>query len=800
MCDEAGPFVFRYAAWCQASGGVYQGVFASQPCVGDTPNTEANLFPRARRFSEILRNTSCPGTDTGWGDRFTSNLCWNGSTRRVGGVVVSESRTMRFASCGETIRAERTRDLTCPAGKESRVVAGATVCVGRQDATCKLGNPISAGSGRKTQVEIDGRFESLQLERHYASSGSAFPYASTWDRTPIDNLWRDGFDLSAHPIAGSTSTSTAVSFPDGTLQYFRASGGPVLALGDLSSRLAEVDAGRFLRHGGRGWVFDAEGRLVAITSPAGERFTLRYADGTTGPAGQAARGPTGAELGGPVPAGYLIEVQSSFGRSLRFDRDVAGRLTRTFRPGSAVAIRFEYGDDQRLQQVTYEDGSGRLYAYGEAALTGPAPQPNLLTGIFETVPGGSASRFATFRYDGAGRGVSTEHAGGADRVSLVYAQNGLQTQAQDALGATRTMQFVEVRGALRLAGQSQPAGSGCAASTQSQTYDANGNIASTDDFAGNRVCRSHDLGRNLETVRVEGLAGGTACTSVAAGAALPAGSRKTSTQWHPDWSLQTRVAEPGRVTTYVYNGQPDPYAGGAAASCAPADARLPDGKPIAVLCRQLEQATTDGDGAAGFAAVAQAGVPVREQRWTYNAHGQVLTHDGPRSDVNDLTVYEYHSDTAFTGSDPAAVGHTRGDLLRVTNAAGHVTQYTLYNKAGQLLQSIDPNGVVSTFGYDLRGRLTSHSVGAQTTTYAWWPTGLIQRVTAPDGSWTFYEHDAAHRLWRVSDNLGNRITYTLDNAGNRTAEAVSDPSGVLRRHLARGIDALGRVEQLTGRE
>jgi hypothetical protein len=40
----------------------------------------------------------------------------------------------------------------------------------------------------------------------------------------------------------------------------------------------------------------------------------------------------------------------------------------------------------------------------------------------------------------------------------------------------------------------------------------------------------------------------------------------------------------------------------------------------------------------------------------------------------------------------------------------------------------------------------------------------------------------------------------LDNAGNRTAESVKDTSGALRRQVSRSIDALGRVQQTTGRE
>jgi YD repeat-containing protein len=258
--------------------------------------------------------------------------------------------------------------------------------------------------------------------------------------------------------------------------------------------------------------------------------------------------------------------------------------------------------------------------------------------------------------------------------------------------------------------------------------------------------------------------------------------------------------KPGKITTRVYNGQPDPFAGGAVASCAPVDALLPDGKPIAVLCRQVEQATTDANGSQGFNATLQSGVAAREERWTYNRWGQVLTHDGPRTDVNDVTTYAYYSDTSFTGSGAEAVGHTLGDLQSVTNAAGQVTQYTKYNKHGQVLESIGPNGVVTTHTYDLRQRPLSVTEAGQTTTYTYDAAGQLTRVTWPDASYVGYEYDPAHRQTAVYDQLGNRIEYTLDNAGNRIAENVKDPSGVLSRQLSRSIDALGRVQQTTGRE
>jgi len=267
--------------------------------------------------------------------------------------------------------------------------------------------------------------------------------------------------------------------------------------------------------------------------------------------------------------------------------------------------------------------------------------------------------------------------------------------------------------------------------------------------------------------------------------------------WHPDWRLEAKVAEPGHITTKVYNGQPDPFNGNATSSCAPSTALLPDGKPIAVLCKQVEQATADADGHLGFTASLQSGVANRVQSWTYNSYGQALTAKDP---LNNTTTYAYYSDTSFSGTDPNAVGHTIGDLQTVTNAAGQVITYGQYDKHGNLLQSTDPNGVVTSNSYDLRQRLLSTSVGGQTTSYTYDAIGQLTQVTAPDGSCIGYEYDAAHRPTAVKDNLGNRIEYVLDNAGNRTGQSVKDPSGALARTLARSMDALGRVQQTTGRE
>ena len=75
-------------------------------------------------------------------------------------------------------------------------------------------------------------------------------------------------------------------------------------------------------------------------------------------------------------------------------------------------------------------------------------------------------------------------------------------------------------------------------------------------------------------------------------------------------------------------------------------------------------------------------------------------------------------------------------------------------------------------------------MGGEVTSYDYDPVGQLIKVTLPDGSYLNYGYDAARRLTEVSDNLGNRIVYTLDNAGNRTARKCATRRTSWRRREA----------------
>lgn len=654
-----------------------------------------------------------------------------------------------------------------------------------------LGDPVHPGTGESFEVESDYRNPAgtLELLRTYRSTNGSFSWIA--GEILIDNSANGLAPLACQDgTYGSNSSGVYYSYcfpyisylPSGALQTYRLlrsdgrqlvfsgppgtiSSRPDINVAVAKKRNAAGATEWWVKDADKGWeIYDANGKLQRRVSYNGIR-NVSYSPGS---------------------------MRDSFGRQASYSNDTFGHLTSFTDPDGGVYV-FGYDSSVNLIGVTYPDNTSRSYLYEPAHVNDGGAcfnpngtlvrSPSLLTGIVDE----NGNRISTTDYDCTGRAVASRRSGTIDQYSFSY---GTSTGVVDPLGTSRTYLFSNVLSVMRPTGVQEPVSGGGTAAT-SVAYDANGNAASRDDFVGNRTCYLSDLGRNVELARVEGLSNSSACSSyTVANAALPAGSRKTTSQWHSDWRIKAAQAEPGKLTTWVYNGQPDPFNGGAIASCAPGTALLPDGRPIAVLCKQIEQATTDADGRLGFGATPLAGASNRVRQWTYNQFGQVLTAKGPRTDVNDNVTYAYYADTTTS--------HALGDLSQVTNAAGQVKQYVSYNKSGQLLRSIDANGIVTDNTYDLRHRLTSTTVGGLMSTYAYDAAGQLHQLTLPDTTVITYAYDLAHRLTGVTDQTGNSITYTLDNAGNRTQDQIKDPRGTLARAVTRTFDALGRVQQVTG--
>lgn len=597
------------------------------------------------------------------------------------------------------------------------------------------GNPIHAGVGNKFQAEQDYS-DQPSFARVYNSAAASGTGALG------QRQWSSSYSQFLFPVPGQDAISAFRA--DGRRFDFILQNGAWVGDSDVPDRLTQVT-------GGTGWrysamnegvveLYDSLGKLLSVTDRAGRTSTVVY-----------------------DASNRLSSISDFAARRLQLGYDASNRVATVTQPDEKI-IQFTYDGIGNLAGATYPDQSTRQYLYEDGRF------PASLTGIIDE----NGVRYATWNYQSDGKAISSSHAGGVDYTTLSYGIGS--TRVTNALGTARSLNLQTILGAVKSTGVSQPGGSGCGASSSNISYDANGNVVSRTDFDGHVTTYTYDPSRNVELTRVEG--SGTSA------------ARMISTAWHPDWRLEAKRAEPKKVTTWVYNGQPDPYAGNAVASCAPAGALLPDGKPIAVLCKKIEQATTDATGAAGFGATTTGSA--RVSIWTYNGFGQMLTAKGPRTDANDTTSYVYYPSTDYSSAD----GHTLGDLWKVTNPAGHVTEYLAYDKNGRLLKMKDANGLVTTMTYTPRGWLKTRQVGDELTTHDYDAVGQLKKVTAPDGSWIGFDYDPAHRLVAIYDNQNNKITYTLDNAGNRIKEEATDPAGYLVRTQARVYDALSRLQNV----
>ena len=803
-CPNTADFLSEQRAGCEASGGT----FHNPDCPGGHPATEEEIADLSVKFMQHLSGGSCSiASDSGWNTPFDGTSFCNGGAgaQFQDGWQVRDSRHI-VVSCqsgswplgAEDLRWSKSRSLGCPVGSTERTVSrngvSVTACtIPVEPPCCKVGNPVTAAVGTKVETETDYRGTGgLVFTRHYHSFAFPDPVTLAQDghsQLQLGYAWRSNFDKRVVPVGNSGSGINALTFPDGQIQYFNTLGTEILNYNDARASLATLPGGGYVYQGPDVVeTYRADGRLQSITRRSGETLTLAYGN-SPGMHVDKNGDPTDEKF--PPNAVLLQSVTDSYGNALSFAYSAPGKLVAMTDPsGARTLYRYDFpasydfpAPNDNLASVTYPDGRSRSYRYAEAANL-PSGYSVVLVHALTSIVDENGSLYGTFKYDANSRVLSSEHALGTQRYQFTR-PDATTTHVTDPLGTARTYTFQVVDGITRLSANSLTGGAGFGVGIQNQTYDATGNVLSKTDFNNSTTCYAYDTARNLETVRVEGLPSATSCTQVTGtGAALPAGSRKILTTWHPRWRLPASTSEPNRRTTFVYNGD---------ASCAPASAVIADGsangQPIGVLCTKTVQSTNDADGSQGFAASLQ-GQP-RTWNYAYDKHGHVLTADGPRIDASDITATAYYAD-----DDPDA--GKRGNVATITNALGHVTSITAYNAHGQPLTIVDPNGLTTTLGYDPRHRLTSRNVGGEITAYDYDNAGQLTKVTLPDTSFLSYSYDAAHRLTGMSDNLGNRIAYTLDAMGNRTQEQVSDPANALAQTRSRIYDNVNRLAQELG--
>jgi RHS repeat-associated protein len=327
-------------------------------------------------------------------------------------------------------------------------------------------------------------------------------------------------------------------------------------------------------------------------------------------------------------------------------------------------------------------------------------------------------------YDTKKRVIKSEKVNGEAIDSFVYYTN--TTVKTDVRGQVTTYTFATV-GTQRLLSKTQMTGTpSCPSAAASQNYDANGFLTDSTDFNGNKSLYSYN-GDGMLLSRT--IAAGTAR------ALTITNDYEAVDGWHgPDLANQTTYGSDGKgvqQTIYTY---------------------------VDSIEGRLTSSITMVDLLTGQASRTQA------IDYTFHPSGAIKTK------IVSVTLPSGSSNATYYYS-------TTGNLLSVTNAAGHRWTYTGYNGLGLAGQVTDPNGVATTLGYDGRGNPTSWStpgVGSATATYA--GDGQLQTKAWSDGRALTLSYTSAGRLTGETDAFGDTIVYGFDEVSNTST--ISSPRNI----------------------
>lgn len=634
----------------------------------------------------------------------------------------------------------------------------------RQLKSCPVGpNPCYAANGEKQRHESDFEFGGEPFVRSYRSVGQ-FSQGNVGDYWSHSLGSRIGDYNSYSPYLIDDDGSFLLfqwSGSEGSATLYRARGLTDMAVRWLAPNVELIDAKGHTR------IYSAaNGRLIRRIHASDPTLNLDFSYDAGGLLTQVV---DGAQRALSFHYSDLQVLVTGAGSGASSIYRTASLLTEIVLPDGGI-VEYSYDTRGNLTNVQRPDGSSRQYHYGEAAHVG-APSPHLMTGISD-----NGLRYATFTYDQYARVKSSTLAGGVERTELTYVSanevdvrtpNGLVRRYTYAPGLHR-----------RLVSITDEHG------TISKVHNSDARQTESTDRAGRRTQYTYTNGLVATTTEALGL---------------------------PEERISTFSRDGmGRITTAVVSGRRS-------------GVHVPFRKSIFTRdgnVRIVARCSVDPSGPnAGYICGSSADAPpgVAQTRIEYCSEadaavpggtcplvGQVKAVDGPAAGAGDTISYSYRPETDLSGCGTGFAGtcHRKADLWKVTNGAGQISMVERYDLAGRVTQLRDPNQVVTRLSYDALGRLKTSTVlgpeggapgGDAQRSIDYDSAGNVLKVTQPDGSFLTFNYDAAHRLDRVHDSLGNSIAYSLDGAGHQISEQTRDGQGVLRQTLSRLFDDLGRV-------
>ena len=352
---------------------------------------------------------------------------------------------------------------------------GRTIACAGKPVNCATGNEIDT----QTDISVPGRGVPLELSRTYNSQaavaeGSPGPFGYGWSSSFSDHL----------TINTETSTVTVDQANGSTVAFTGSLGtpGPLTAPAWAQSTLVHNSDGTYLYTlpDQEAFHFDSSGRLTSVADRSGNTTTLSYSSGhleaITDPAGrtitlayneegrvESATDPMGHITKYGYESGKLVSVTQPGGTSPRwqFKYDSSHQLTEVI-DGRGGATVNEYGSSHRVSAQTDPAGRKLSFEYQEETVPYQTTITNHATGAVTTES-----------FDGAHELISITHGYGTTEATTetsTYDHEGELASHTDGNGHTTTY-----------------------------TYDTAGNRTSNTDPLGDKTSWTYDATHDVET-------------------------------------------------------------------------------------------------------------------------------------------------------------------------------------------------------------------------------------------------------------------------------------------------------------
>lgn len=579
--------------------------------------------------------------------------------------------------------------------------------------TASCGDPIDIASGNVFEEVSDYSTvgaNQLSFVRYYNSGASSGTVP-----TLMGTHWRSNFDRYITIIDAS---DVNVERADGRIVSFWLNGATWTTDSDINLKLT---------NSGATWTLtDGDDTVETYTTSGAKAIlnTIKLRNGYTQTLN--------------YTTGVVTSVSDSYSRSLGFTY-TGGVLTGVTTPDS-LTLTFGYttvAAQKLLTSVTYNTSpvTSQTYLYENANF------PFALTGITDE----KTDRYATWSYDGYGRGTSSQHGTSTTTDGLTtisYNDSTGNRTVTGPLGVAETYVFTMLQSMNKVTEIDRAATGTTASAIRTFGYDTNGYLNASTDWNGNSTTYVNDIYGQPTTI------------NEAVGSPV---ARTTTIAYDTTWPhLAKTITTPGLTITNNYE--------------------VTTGN---LLTQVLADTTTQ---TIPYSTNGQT----RTTTFTYTATGQLKTVQLPRTDVVAKTTYAY----------------TGGTLTSITDPLSHVTTVNTYTGGGRPLTITDPNSVLTTLGYDSRLRLHTKVVtvaaGNLTTTWDYDAVGNLTKVTQPDATYLSYTYDNAHRLNKITNNGGELLPLTLDADGNVTQTLWQTSTPTTKRSQTATYDALGRRKTYVG--